>query len=422
MIATGLVTEYNPFHNGHLHHLRESLRICGADVAVAVMSGHFLQRGEPALADKWVRARMALAAGVDVVIELPFAWACNSAPHFAAGAIGALDALGAVDAICFGSESGDIEALQRCASFLDEQGARLDEATGAALRRGVNYPTARAAAVSGHGDGRRHAPILAHPNNILAVAYLRALRSADSAMRPVTVRRIGAGYGDTQAVEGIASATGIRHMMQRGEDPAPYLPPEVEAILRQAVACGAVADADKMLPLLLCAIFRGEESLQRIYLVEDGIEKRLLRAADGARTYRELVSAVKSRHMTRTRVQRLLAHVLNEVSAEEMDAHLRSGPLYLHLLGASARGREFLAACRTSLRVPLVANYSRIHSVLKRRYGSGTPRHGVALRQLALELRATRNYTLLLRQWSAQSRNRDFFEPRAAQAGAPSVR
>ncbi len=116
MRAVGLITEYNPFHNGHMHHLHESLRVTGAQVSVAVMSGHFLQRGEPALVDKWVRAKMALQAGVDLVVELPLPWATSSAPNFALGAVQSLASLG-VDSLCFGSEIGTIEPLHGCADY-----------------------------------------------------------------------------------------------------------------------------------------------------------------------------------------------------------------------------------------------------------------------------------------------------------------
>ncbi|NIQ97403.1 MAG: nucleotidyltransferase family protein, partial [Desulfuromonadales bacterium] len=142
MRSVGLITEYNPFHNGHLHHLRESRRATGADVSVAVMSGHFLQRGEPALVDKWVRAEMAVAAGVDLVVELPLPWACNSAPYFALGAVQALNDLG-VDALCFGSEVGDLDVLKQCAGLLEEHETLVARRTEALLRRGINYPEAR---------------------------------------------------------------------------------------------------------------------------------------------------------------------------------------------------------------------------------------------------------------------------------------
>ena len=142
MKSVGLITEYNPFHNGHLYHLQESLLVTESDVSVAVMSGHFLQRGEPALADKWVRTEMALAAGVDLVVELPLPWACSSAPDFALGGVQALTALG-VESVCFGSEIGELAPLQECSDLLCRKADLVAAKTAKLLREGMNYPQAR---------------------------------------------------------------------------------------------------------------------------------------------------------------------------------------------------------------------------------------------------------------------------------------
>lgn len=406
MRAVGLITEYNPFHNGHLHHLRESLRVTGAEVAVAVMSGHFLQRGEPALVDKWVRAEMALRAGVDVVVELPFPWACNSAPQFALGAVRALQALG-VEALCFGSESGEPAVLQRCAEFLITEEARIAERTAHLLRRGINYPTARARCLAelGVADGE----LLAAPNNILGIEYLKALRRTGAAIVPHTIPRIGAGFHEERAVGDIASATGIRHRLGRGEEVADFIPLSARAPFVAALAAGHVLDEEHLYRLLLARLLRGADSLRRLYQVEEGIAERLYAAACDSDGYAELVAAVKSRHLTRTRVQRLLAYGLNEVTAEEMTVWLESGPLYLHLLGASEKGRAWLAAGRKARTLPLVGNYSRIAALLKKRYGVPSRAFSLAAGMLRLETRATTNYTLLMQRWRGGARARDYF-------------
>jgi predicted nucleotidyltransferase len=410
MKSVGLITEYNPFHNGHLHHLRESRLAADAEVAVAVMSGHFLQRGEPALVDKWERTRMALAAGVDVVVELPFPWACNSAPRFAEGAVRALDALGGIDALCFGSEAGQLESLQNCADLLRRHEAELARRTASLLRSGLTYPEARAQVLAQLAKNAALAGLLHSPNNILGIEYLRALRQVGSAIRPLTISRIGAGYHDVEAVGAIASATGIRRLLSEGDEVAPLLPGPVHAILQQALAAGRTVDEDILHRLLLARISRGAASLTCLYQVEDGIENRLAEAADTNPGYRDLVDAVKARHLTRTRIQRLLCYILNEVERQEMEEFLAAGPLYLHLLGCTPKGRAFLAGCRKRLSLPLIANYSRLHAALKRHYGAQSTRCRLAERMLALETRATRNYTLLMKRWEGGSRNRDFFE------------
>jgi len=408
MRAVGLITEYNPFHNGHLHHLRQSLAVTGAEVSVAVMSGHFLQRGEPALVDKWLRAEMALAAGVDVVIELPFPWACNSAPHFARGAVQALGALGGIDALCFGSEAGEIDPLRRCADLLATEGKTVAAETAALLRQGVNYPAARARSVAALDAAA--APLLETPNNILGLEYLRALAETASPIVPFTIGRTGAGYHDEEASGEIASATGIRRMLGAGRGVEPYLPPAVHEIFAGALAAGGGLDSDHLHRLLLARILRGPESLAGLYQIEDGLAERLFAAALESSCYDELVDSINARHLTRTRIQRLLAYVLNETRRDEMDAFLEAGPLYLHLLGSSEKGRAFLGSCRKTLTVPLVQNYSRIHPLLNRRYGAATPSGRLAQQMLESELRATRVYTLLMKNFAAANRNRDFFQ------------
>ena len=406
MRAVGLITEYNPFHNGHLHHLRESLRVTGAEVSVAVMSGHFLQRGEPALVDKWVRAEMALRAGVDVVVELPFPWACNSAPQFALGGVRALDTLG-VDALCFGSESGELAALQRCAELLITEESLIAERTALLLRQGVNYPTARARCLVelDVADGE----LIAAPNNILGVEYLKALRRTDAAIVPHTIRRIGAGFHEECPVGDIASATGIRRMLGRGEEVAEFIPQAARTPFVTALAAGKRFNEEQLYRLLLARLLRGADSLRGLYQVEAGIAERLYTAACVSEDCAGLVAAVKSRHLTRTRVQRLLAYVLNEVTAEEMNAWLESGPLYLHLLGATDKGRAWLAGGRKKRTLPLVGNYSRIAALLKKRYGEGSRAFSLATGMLRLETRATANYTLLMRRWRGGARHRDYF-------------
>lgn len=409
MRAVGLITEYNPFHNGHLHHLRESRRAAGAEVAVAVMSGHFLQRGEPALVDKWRRAEMALRAGVDLVVELPFPFACQSAPHFALGAVQCLDGLGGVSALCFGSEAGDLAPLQRCATLLGKRRPELTAGTAAKLREGVHYPAARAALVAELADKPELKEVLRTPNNILALEYLQALRFSGSPMEPLTIPRLGAGYHDSQASGDIASATGIRRRIAKGQPVAAYLPPESEALLQDAFVAGQVVDPDLLHRLVLGQIFRGRDALQTICQVEHGLDRRLADAALESTGWEDLVDRIKVRQLTRTRVQRMLCYVLNDVSQFLMDECLGAGPLYLHLLGCSEHGRRFLAATRKQRSLPLIDNFSRVFAVLKRRYGpTGAPLRR-ALAMLELDLRATRNYTLLLPGWSGGNRNLDFF-------------
>lgn len=408
MKSVGLITEYNPFHNGHLHHLQESKRLAGADVSIAVMSGHFLQRGEPALLDKWTRTRMALAAGVDVVIELPFAWACNSAPHFAAGAVQCLDALGGVDALCFGSESGSLDALQVAADLICDNAQKIEAETSKRLRQGVNYPTARAEVVAELAN-HSSAELLASPNNTLGIEYLRAIRELKSTICPLTIKRIGAGYHDEEAVGKIASATGVRKQLAGGEEVGGYLPQSCRQLLADAVATGETADPGRFFQLLLGQLLLGPDELLKIYQVDNGLDQRLFEKARCSIDLEALISETKSRQLTRTRIQRILCYIFNQVRSVEMEEFLEVGPLYLHLLGYSQQGQKFLSTIRKDCRLPMVQNYGRVFSQLKRFHDATSERYRLAELMVDQEVRASRLYSLLTEGWAGQDRNRDFY-------------
>lgn len=408
--AVGLITEYNPFHNGHLHHLQQSRRLAGAEVAVAVMSGHFLQRGEPALVDKWLRTRMALTAGVDVVVELPLPWACNSAPHFAVGAVRCLEALGGIETLCFGSEAGALVPLQHCADFLLQHQQRIETEIARLLRQGISYPAAREQVVRSLADERVDPELLSSPNNILGIEYLKALQQTASPLRPLTVPRLGAGYHDQVAVGHIASATGIRKLLAEGQGVADYLPPEVAELLADALVAGETVNDQLLLRLQLAGLLIGRDALESIYQVDAGLAARLFLAAQEATGYPDLVEKAKFRQLTRTRVQRALAYALLGIDRPTMATALEAGPLYLQLLGCSERGAAFLAATRKRRQLPLVQNLSRVHATLTRRYGRDTPLHKAALAQLKLQLHATRVYSLLVSNWTGGNRSRDFFQ------------
>ncbi len=410
MRTVGLITEYNPFHNGHLHHLRESLRVTGADVSVAVMSGHFLQRGEPALVDKWVRAEMALTAGVDLVVELPLPWAASSAPDFARGAVQALDALG-VDSLCFGSEVGEVEPLQHCADFLYDHDSIVAQKTSKLLRQGMNYPQARAQILTELLPEELDSAALAAPNNILGIEYLKALQQIESTIQPKTIKRIGAGYHDTKiGLNGIASATGIRKKLAEAEPIDDLLPSAVSQLLQRVMAAGGIFSADNYFRLLLAQAFRNPAEVVNFWLVENGIENRLLSAAENSSSLEELLVGLKSRQLTRTRIQRMLVSLLLGMDKKVIPQLFSVGPRYLHLLAVSEQGRQFLASSRKQRKIPLVQNFSRVYALLKRYYGAESIEYNLASQQLELELRATRIYTLLLHKYSGNMRNRDFYE------------
>lgn len=197
MKILGIISEYNPFHNGHKYHIDKSKELTGAEAVVAVMSGSFVQRGEPAFADKWLRAQTAVMSGADLVIENPFVYACNSAQVFADGAVNILDGLGCIDFLSFGSEAGSVDALVKFASETDEFKDRLHSA----LEQGMTYPKAVSFAY-GDDDG-----VMTGPNNILGIEYIKVLNRIKSGIEPVTVKRSDRGYHSYETEGIFASAS-----------------------------------------------------------------------------------------------------------------------------------------------------------------------------------------------------------------------
>lgn len=404
MRAVGIITEYNPFHNGHQYHVQQARRTSGADVVVAVMSGHFLQRGEPALVDKWSRAQMALRCGVDVVVELPVPFSCNSAPHFARGAVQILDLFAPrLDCLCFGSESGDLDQLCHQAQWLD---AYDKEQHDLAARNGQTFPQARAEALE---QADCDVASLNRPNNILSLAYLRALTSQGSRMRPLTIARQGAGYHDlTPGCDGIASATAIRHLLCQGEDVQPYMPAAAWKVMNQIFQQRLNVDLARWFAMVLHSCLSAEKDGD-YYQFQPGMTQRIFQAALVAENLDACIDAIKARHLTRTRVQRLLCYQLLRMDARTTEAFLHQPPPYVQLLGTTQEGEKFLRQCRRDMPVPLINNFSRITAHLNRRYAQGSCLRGQAEWLLELENRATRLYTLLLPGWQGGSRQWNYF-------------
>ena len=218
MKVVGLITEYNPFHNGHLYHIRKAREVTGADTVIVVMSGNYVQRGVPAMMPKRLRAFAALEAGVAAVFELPVFFACGSAEYFAEGAIALLDALGCVDAICFGSECGDVKSLGKIAKILADEPEEYSVLLRNYLKSGLSYPRARQAALKSYFKDGTLDMILEQPNNILGIEYMKALYKKNSTIRCCTIRRVISGYHDEKLLPSLSSAAAIRKALAYGED------------------------------------------------------------------------------------------------------------------------------------------------------------------------------------------------------------
>jgi predicted nucleotidyltransferase len=415
MRTVGLIVEYNPLHHGHCYHFQQSKSQTQADAAVCIMSGHFLQRGEPALANKWARAEMALRMGADLILELPVAFSCQPAEWFAYGAVSALDATGVVDSLCFGSESGDIGFLKRAAEAVSDEPAAFRERLQETLQRGLAYPAAYSEALASYVPELDPAE-LAKPNNTLGLHYLIALRRLKSSIQAATITRTKAEYNQTDITDNqIASATAIRKLLFEDralEGIAPYVPESTLDVLRAEWQAGRapVGWESFARPLLLQLLHHSPAQLASFYEVNEGLEHRLKQAVtkltlpDG-RIVDELLSELKTKRYTRTKLQRTLLRILLNHSKQELCTDvLRRGVPYLRVLGFSPKGQLLLKRMKKTAKVPVITKVTTEASPL-----------------LQLDVRATSVYALAYEQPTARDLHRDYYQPplqRTAEAEA----
>lgn len=358
MKAAGIVVEYNPFHNGHLHHARCAKESSGADILIAAMSGQFLQRGEPAFADKWKRTEMALANGVDLVLELPYVYATAQASDFARGAITLLDAIGC-ESFCFGSEEGAIQPFLNSRQLLNKENLAYQQQIHEAVQSGISYPKALNAAYQAVTGGQEGFADLSKPNNILGYHYIEAAERISSPMRPLTIQRIGANYHDpiTEGLS-IASATGIRKAFFEGgslDELSHFLPAySLDALQSFAGTYGQFGSWEAFYPLLRYTILKERpENLHRFAEVTEGIENLIYEAARKEQDFEPFIERVKSKRFTRTRIQRMLTHIFTGFTWEQLKSFEQ--PTYLRLLGMTPAGRQYLHAQKKNISLPVIS-------------------------------------------------------------------
>lgn len=337
MKHVGIICEYNPFHGGHAHLLRE---VREAQTVICLMSGNFTQRGEAAILPPRARAAMAMAAGADLVLELPFPYAAGSARYFATAGVRALQALG-TDTLAFGSESADLDALLAAAKRTAEQD--FDEK----IANGAKNLGSAALYFDALGDER------VPSNDILATEYARAVLEGGARMTLHPVLRVGAGYHDLDTTDAYPSASALRAKLREGKDITELLPPEVREIWQTEAKRWGIADTARLgAPMLarLRAMDATEKPETEIADCGGGLMERLIRAADDATDYQSLCRAAATKKYTDGRIRRALLYLMAGVKRED----LLAPPAYLRLLAASERGREFLSQTRKTRTVPVV--------------------------------------------------------------------
>ncbi|WP_077617714.1 nucleotidyltransferase [Bacillus sinesaloumensis] len=361
MKAVGVIVEYNPFHNGHKFHLDETKKKTNADCIIAVMSGNFLQRGEPALVSKWTRTKMALEAGVDIVIELPYAFATQKAENFANGAISLISAL-RCEEVCFGSESGTIEDFESTVSFMRNNQEAYDYFTQQYIKKGYSYPKAASLAYSTLSNVDTYVD-LSKPNNILGYHYVKAIHDQKSSLKAKTIMRTSAGYHDEAfSHESIASATSIRKTLFSSEKSMDeiqnYLPISTSKWLLSYYQKNQLFHRwEEYFSLLKYKLLISTSSeLANIYEAEEGIENRLLTYISESVSFQNFMEKIKTKRYTWTRLQRLCVHILTNTTKEQLKP-INEKPVatYIRLLGMSQNGQSYLNQVKKEVELPIIS-------------------------------------------------------------------
>jgi predicted nucleotidyltransferase len=409
MQVTGIITEYNPFHNGHRYQIREIRKQRPDTRIIAVMSGSFTQRGEAALLDKWQRAELAIQGGCDLVLELPFVFACRSAQDFARGGVRLLRQLGIVDTLAFGAESDSLTALQACAAAIDDE--CLQDQLHAAIAQGKSYAAALTSCTAERTE--LDAAILHQPNNILAIEYLRCLQqcadSNENRLQPLLIPRTGADYHDTTLRTDTASASAIRQSLQKiaglsheSSPLAAQLPAAERLAMQTALPVASYAAIQQLtardlpqmeqlwLPLRSLLLRTNLPELRQIHGINEGLENRLLDHSSCATGYADLIRTVTTKRYPSSRISRTLLYLLLNVQADDIRAFDQAGPLYARLLAVGPQGRPLLRQIKEHSRIPLITKTSPYLTTTKRREGmlSLTPcQRMLAYDTIATELR-----------------------------------
>ena len=355
MKIVGLITEYNPFHAGHLYHMQRARELTGADYCVVLMSGSFVQRGEPAIFDKYRRTKAALLAGADLVLEMPVAFSTASAHEFAAYGVALLSAIG-VDAVVFGSECGQIEFLKQAASALNHESAEFQERLRKGLKAGLTYPQARAKALEMEDTW---ASVLTSPNNILGIEYLRAAEDLHSPMEFYTISRKGSGYHeDTLADANFPSASAIRgiirNSLSKDKDLLDILASHLPAVTHPAYTGAVPVFVDDFSELLNAAVLQMQATFSIADLSPE-LAARLAKPPYFPLSFEERIQALKTRQLTYTRVSRALLHLVLGMREEDISRWKDEGyALYARILGFRRQSSPLLSRLHKKSSIPLI--------------------------------------------------------------------
>lgn len=368
MSVVGFITEYNPFHYGHKYHLEQSKNQTNSNFSIAIMSGSFLQRGEPSFIDKWTKAKMAVDNGVDLILELPFIFSSQSAELFAYGGVKLMDSLNIVDFLSFGSETGELEPLKKISTVLSNEPEYYKEILKYNLNEGLSYSVSRSNAleeymkISSLDDDYDYKKILKQSNNILGIEYLKALIKINSRIEPITIKRSGSNYNDISLSNGFSSATAIRHEIKtKGLTSAENLVPietyyRLKEYLEKYDNFNSIENYNQILLYLIRTIDKNK--LKDLMDIETGLENRMIDYGYKNNDIVEIIDSIVTKRYPKTRIQRLFIHLLNQLDGSTCRKLNASYPSYIRVLGANKNGLILLNEIKEKSSLPIITKFA----------------------------------------------------------------
>jgi len=362
MLTAGIITEYNPFHNGHRYQIEQIRSELGCSHILSVMSGNFLQRGIPAICNKFMRAEMAVASGVDTVFELPVVYATASARDFAYAGVDLLNKLNIVDYLVFGAECDDLALLESVAEILIDEPASFSACLKKNLSEGMSYPSARADAIKSCCPAG--ADLLKEPNNILAVEYLSALKKTHSSIKPYVIKRISTGYNSNDITGSICSASAIRHLLQ---ETCPTHITESDALFKTFYQVLPAASADllkteylhtypifenHLTSILQYCLIMQNDAPDTVDMTDELYNK--LKKTNLLQSYAAIAESLKSKDLTQTRINRALLHFILGIRKNTMPMYKESGwNHYGHILALNQSGSDVIRQIKRNSDLPV---------------------------------------------------------------------
>ncbi len=346
MKVAGIVAEYNPFHNGHKHQI-DALREMDFSHIIVAMSGNFVQRGDIAIADKWTRAKIALENGADLVVEIPTCYCLAPAEKYCFSAVEILDNLGVVDTLCFGSETGDLDKLNTLCTFLLDP--KTDGQIGEFLVASKSFIEAREKVVKKELS-EDFVKNLKNPNDVLGIEYLKALKLLNSNISALSLKRVGVGHNDSNAVDNFASASAVRKMIESGEDYSKFVPESSKKFLNESQLFPASLKDNERVVLAKLRELK-ECDFERLADVSEGLHNRLFDAVRNAKSLEELLCLAQTKRYTNARIRRLILNATLGIFSYKKQPYLR-------VLGFSQNGKELLGKIKENGKKEIVTSYA----------------------------------------------------------------